>query len=190
MIKKSTKDKENTKVTSKVKSKKKDISLEQEEIKEKVIHIDRVARVVKGGRRFRFRATVVVGDKKGKVGIGVGKGTVVHTAVEKAKNKALKNIISIPLVSTTIPHEIMVNFGSARVFLKPASCGTGVIAGGAVRAVLEMAGIKDILSKILGSSSKINNTKACFLALKRLKDPRSLARLHPTRRRIKNEITI
>lgn len=142
-----------------------------EEFKEKVIQIDRVARVVKGGRRFRFRATVVVGDDKGRVGIGVGKGTEIPIAVEKAKNKALKNIISVSLCGTTIPHEVQASFGGAKILLKPASEGTGVIAGGAVRAVVELAGIKDVLSKILGSSNKINNVKACFLGLKSLKSP-------------------
>jgi small subunit ribosomal protein S5 len=146
---------------------------EQKEFKEKVIQINRVARVVKGGRRFRFRAIVVVGDDKGKVGIGVGKGTEIPIAVEKAKNKALKNIISVSLCGTTIPHEVQASFGSAKILLKPASPGTGVIAGGAVRAVVELAGIKDVLSKILGSSNKINNVKACFLGLKSLKSPKA-----------------
>ncbi len=140
-----------------------------EEFKDKVVQIDRVARVVKGGRRFRFRAIVVVGDEEGKVGIGVGRGTEVILAIKKAKAKALKNIIFVQRVGTTIPHEIQVSFGGAKVFLKPASEGTGVIAGGAVRAVVELAGIKDILSKILGSASKVNNVQAAHLALKKLK---------------------
>ncbi len=142
-----------------------------EEIKEKIVQIDRVARVVKGGRRFRFRAIVVVGNEKGRVGVGVGKGTEVSLAVQKAKAKAQKNMISVPLQGFTIPHEIQVSFGSAKVLLKPASPGTGVIAGGAVRAVVELAGVKDILSKILGSANKVNNVQAAFLALKEIKSP-------------------
>lgn len=158
----SLKKKENTKTSGSAEGK-------SEEFKEKIVQIDRVARVVKGGRRFRFRAVVVVGNEKGKVGIGVGKGTEVSLAVQKAKAKAQKNMISVHLQGSTIPHEIQFSFGGAKVFLKPASPGTGVIAGGAVRAVVELAGIKDILSKILGSTNKVNNVQAAFLALKNLK---------------------
>lgn len=135
------------------------------EFDEKVVQIDRVTRVVKGGRRLRFRAILVVGDKKGRVGVGVEKGADVITAIEKATAKAKKNLKQIPLAETTIPHEITAEFAGAKVFLKPARKGTGVIAGGAVRAVLEAAGVKDILSKIQGSSSKLNNVYATLKAL-------------------------
>jgi len=138
---------------------------EPPEFEEKVIQIDRVTRVVKGGRRMRFRATVVVGNKKGRVGVGVEKGNEVMTAVQKAVNSAKKNMIDITLVGTTIGHEVSGRKGGAYVFLKPASAGTGVIAGGAVRAVLETAGVHDILSKMIGSNSKINNAYATILAL-------------------------
>lgn len=139
------------------------------EFDEKVISIDRVTRVVKGGRRFRFRATVVVGDGKGRVGVGVGKGGEVMTSIAKAVSKAKKNLITVPLRNTTIPHEIEVTFSGARVLLKPASEGTGVIAGGAVRNVVEAAGIHDLLSKSLGSSNKVNNAYATLLALSQLR---------------------
>jgi len=138
---------------------------ETPEFEEKVIQIDRVTRVVKGGRRMRFRATVVVGNKNGRVGVGVEKGNEVMTAVQKAVASAKKNLIDINLEGTTISHEVSARKGGAYVFLKPASEGTGVIAGGAVRAVLESAGVRDILSKMIGSNSKINNAYATILAL-------------------------
>jgi small subunit ribosomal protein S5 len=139
-----------------------------EELEEKVVQIDRVTRVVKGGRRLRFRATVVVGDKNGKVGVGVEKGGEVITAIEKATVKAKKSMKQVQLYKTSIPHEVTAEFAGAKVFLKPARKGTGVIAGGAVRAVLEAAGVKDILSKIQGSSSKLNNVYATLKALESL----------------------
>ncbi len=139
------------------------------EFEEKVISIDRVTRVVAGGRRFRFRATVVVGDGKGRVGVGVAKGNEVMTAIAKAVSKAKKSLITVPLRNTTIPHEIEVTFSGARVLLKPASEGTGVIAGGAIRNVIEAAGIHDLLSKSLGSSNKVNNAYATILALSQLR---------------------
>ncbi len=142
---------------------------ETPEFEEKVVQIDRVTRVVKGGRRLRFRATVVVGNKNGKVGVGVDKGNEVMTAVQKATNRAKRNLIEIDLKGTTIAHEVSARKAGAYVFLKPASEGTGVIAGGAVRAVLEAAGIRDILSKMIGSNSKINNAYATILALSELK---------------------
>jgi small subunit ribosomal protein S5 len=142
---------------------------EKPEFEEKVVSIDRVTRVVKGGRRLRFRATVVVGNKKGKVGVGVDKGNEVMTAVQKAVARAKRDMIEVNLSGTTIAHEISARKGGAYVFLKPASEGTGVIAGGAVRAVLEAAGVRDILSKMIGSNSKINNAYATILALKDLK---------------------
>jgi small subunit ribosomal protein S5 len=139
------------------------------EFEEKVVQIDRVTRVVKGGRRIRFRATVVVGDKKGRVGVASDKGQEVVVAIEKATTKAKKNLMTVNLQGTTIPHEITAEFAGAKVFLKPARKGTGVIAGGAVRAVLEVAGVSDILSKIQGSSSKLNNVHATMKALAQLK---------------------
>ncbi|MDO8507736.1 MAG: 30S ribosomal protein S5 [bacterium] len=141
---------------------------EPKEFDERVVQIDRVTRVVKGGRRLRFRATVVIGDKKGRVGVGVDKGSAVVLAITKAVAKAKKNMVTINLHDTTIPHEVENVYCGARVFLKPARPGTGVIAGGAVRAVVEVAGIKDILSKMIGSSNKINNVYATFEALKSL----------------------
>ena len=138
------------------------------EYEEKILALDRVTRVQKGGRRFRFRATAVIGNGAGKVGVGVGKGGDAPTSIVKAVAKAKKAMIEFPLNGTTIPHEIQVNFGGATVFMKPASEGTGVIAGGTVRAVLEAAGVSDILTKALGSSSKINNAYATIEALKQL----------------------
>jgi small subunit ribosomal protein S5 len=142
---------------------------ETPEFEEKLIQVDRVTRVVKGGRRMRFRATVVVGNRNGKVGVGISKGNEVMTAVQKAAANAKKNMIEVDLRGTTIAHEVTGRLAGAYVFLKPASEGTGVIAGGAVRQVLEAAGVKDILSKMLGSNSKINNAYATILALKELK---------------------
>lgn len=144
---------------------------EASEYEEKILALDRVTRVVKGGRRFRFRATAVIGDGKGKVGVGVGKGGDAPTSIVKAVAKAKRAMIEFPLQDTTIPHEIQVSFGGATVFMKPAAPGTGVIAGGTVRAVLEAAGVSDILTKSLGSSSKINNAYATIEALKQLQQP-------------------
>jgi len=145
------------------------IEQQPKEFEEKVIAIDRVARVVQGGRRFRFRATVVVGDGKGRVGVGVGKGSEVMTAIAKAVSRAKSQLIHVPLREHTIPHEIQVKFAGAIVMLKPASAGTGVIAGGAVRDVVEVAGIHDLLTKSLGSTNKVNNAYATALALSQLK---------------------
>jgi small subunit ribosomal protein S5 len=142
---------------------------QQKEFEEKVIAIDRVTRVVKGGRRFRFRATVVIGDGKGRVGVGVGKGSEVMTSIAKAVSRAKTQMITVALDEHTIPHDIEVRFAGARVLLKPASPGTGVIAGGAVRNVVEAAGIRDLLTKSLGSSNKVNNAYATILALSMLK---------------------
>lgn len=139
------------------------------EFEEKVIEINRVSRTVKGGRRLRFRALVAIGNRKGKVGFGLGKANEVAVAVTKAVKEANKNIIEVPIVNDTIPCEIKFNYGSACVFLKPAAPGTSVIAGGSVRVIIELAGIKNILSKIYGSSNKINNVVATFLALQELK---------------------
>jgi len=139
------------------------------EFEETVIAIDRVARVVKGGRRFRFRATVVIGDGKGRVGLGIGKGSEVTTAIAKAVARAHRNLITIPLAKGTIPYEVTVRFSGAQVMLKPASAGTGVIAGGAVRNVVEAAGVHDLLTKSFGSTNKINNAYATIMALSQLK---------------------
>jgi len=143
----------------------------KEELSEKLIHINRVAKVVKGGKHLRFSALVVVGDGNGHVGIGMSKAKEVSQAIQKAGTVAKKNLLKIPLAGTTIPHEIMVKFGAAKVLLKPATPGTGVIAGGSIRAVLEAAGVKDILTKSLGSSNPINVVKATMLALSQLREP-------------------
>lgn len=142
------------------------------EFEEKIIALDRVTRVVKGGRRFRFRATVVVGDGKGRVGVGVGKGGDAPSSIIKAVATAKKAVITFPLRDATIPHQVQVSSDGATVFMKPAAPGTGVIAGGTVRSILEVAGVKDILTKSLGSSNKINNAYATIKALQSLQtDP-------------------
>ena len=147
------------------------------ELKEKVVAINRVAKVVKGGRTFRFSAVVIVGDGAGHVGIGNGKAAEVPDAIKKAIQEAKKNLVEVPIVGTTIPHEFVGKFGSAKVMLKPAAKGTGVKAGGPVRSVLEMAGVKDILSKSLGSNTKINMAYATLEALKSQRTIEEIARL-------------
>mgnify|MGYP001083301425 FL=1 len=147
----------------------------QDQFEERVIEIARVAKVVKGGRRFQFRVTVVVGDKKGTISMGVGKANAVPDAMRKASERARKKMHVVNLSGTTIPHEVLGKVGGARVMLKPASPGTGVIAGGGVRAVLEVAGIRDILTKSQGSANVLNVVQATFDALSQLKSPQEEA---------------
>ena len=153
-------------------------SRQKSDLEDKVIDINRVTKVVKGGRQFRFSATVVVGNRKGKVGLGTGKAKEMPDAVKKATQAATKNLINVELIDNrTISHEIISKVGAVRVMLKPATEGTGVKAGGPVRDVLELAGVKDVLSKSLGSSTKINTARATLKALKEQKSPAHVAAL-------------
>jgi len=157
---------------------KKNFDKPKSDLEDKVIAINRVTKVVKGGRQFRFAATVVVGNRKGKVGIGLGKAKEMPDAVKKATQAATKNLINVELIDNrTISHEIIVKEGAVRVMLKPATEGTGVKAGGPVRDVLELAGVKDVLSKSLGSSTKVNMARATLNALKLQKSPSHVAAL-------------
>jgi len=148
---------------------------EREELDERLVHLTRVAKVVKGGRHFGFRAVVVVGDNKGQVGMGVGKARGVPDAIRKATERARRDMQPVVMGGTTIPHEIIAKYNASKVLLKPASPGTGVIAGGAVRAVVEAAGIKDLLSKSLGSNNVLNVVRATIKGLRQLRDPEELA---------------
>jgi small subunit ribosomal protein S5 len=143
---------------------------EPKEYEEEVIQLDRVTRVVKGGRRLRFRATVAIGNKKGKVGVGVAKSNEVVTAIKKAVTKAKQNLIVVPIHNDTIPHRTQEKFKASKILLIPAGPGTGIIAGGATRKIIELSGIKNILSKTLGSSNRLNNSKATIQALKALRE--------------------
>ena len=148
-----------------------------QEFKDQVVHINRVTKVVKGGKNLNFSALVVVGDGRGRVGFGKGKAKEVPLAIEKATKDAKKNMINIPLKGSTIPHEVLGKYGAGQVFLRPAAPGTGVIAGGPVRAVVELAGIQDILTKSLRSSNPYNVVKATFDGLRKLKAPEKVASL-------------
>ena len=168
------------------------------ELKERVVEINRVAKVVKGGRRFSFTALVVIGDEVDRVGVGYGKAREVPLAISKAVDDAKKNLFTVPKKGTTITHEILGEFGAARVLLRPASEGTGVIAGGGVRAVLELGGVRDILAKSLGTTNPINMLKATVNGLQRLRRPEEVAQTRgltvsqvlpvPTRREVEEEV--
>lgn len=156
-------------VTKITKSRTRRYPREEKEFEQAMIEIARVTRVMAGGKRMRFRACIVIGDKKGRVGMAVAKGADVTLAIGKAEKKAKKNLITVPIVDGTIPHRVDIKSGAAKIMLKPAPKGTGIIAGGAVRIVLDMAGITDVVAKILGSKNKINNVNATLKALQSLK---------------------
>lgn len=158
-------------------TKKENLVVVEKEFEERVVSVNHVTKVVKGGRRYRFSAIVVVGDKKGRVGLGTGKAIEVPDAIKKATEDAKKHLINVPIADTTIPHEITGIYGAGRVFLRPAPDGTGVIAGGPVRAVVELAGIQDIVSKSLGSSTPINIVRATIEGLAALRTAEQVAEI-------------
>jgi len=153
-------------------SKKDKYQKEESEFEQKLVEVARVTRVMAGGKRMRFRATLAIGDRKGRVGVGVAKGADVTMAIKKAFNQAKKNLVRVPMLDGTVPHEILSKFKSAQVLIKPAKKGSGVKAGGAARMILELAGLEDVTAKILGSNNKINNVKAVLVALEGLKMPK------------------
>jgi len=155
----------------------KNVKLVESELQEKLVQVNRVAKVVKGGRRFSFAALIVVGDGNGVVGFGLGKATEAQSAIAKGIDDAKKNIIKVPLHKDTVPHEVKTNYGASRIIIKPAAPGTGILAGGAMRAVLESAGIKDVLGKSHGSSNPHNVVKATIKALLMMRDPVAVARM-------------
>jgi small subunit ribosomal protein S5 len=148
---------------------------EKREFDQKVVEVKRVTRVVAGGKRMRFRALVVIGDHKGKVGIGLKKGMDVAESVNKAVAQAKKNMVVLPLVNETIPHEVKIKYKSSKLLMMPAKPGTGVIAGGAVRSIMDLAGVKNVISKMIGSSNKVNNVKAVFKAFQSMKSKEQMA---------------
>jgi small subunit ribosomal protein S5 len=150
---------------------------ERSELADRVVRVNRVAKVVKGGRKFSFSALIVVGDMNGRVGAGIGKAREVTEAIRKGMDVAKRNMITVPMVGTTIPHEVRLKLGSARIMLKPAAPGTGVISGGAMRAVIETAGIKDILTKSHGTNNPINTVRATLAALQQLRTVQQIAEL-------------
>ncbi len=150
---------------------------ERSELADRVVRVNRVAKVVKGGRKFSFSALIVVGDMNGRVGAGIGKAREVTEAIRKGMEVAKRNMITVPMVGTTIPHEVNLKWGAARIMLKPAAPGTGVISGGAMRAVIETAGIKDILTKSHGTNNPINTVRATLAALQQLKTAQQVAEL-------------
>ena len=156
---------------------KKELNVVEKQFEERVVSINHVTKVVKGGRRYRFSAIVVVGDRKGRVGLGTGKAIEVPDAIKKATEDAKKNLINVPIVNTTIPHEVTGVYGAGRVFLRPAPAGPGVIAGGPVRAVVELAGIENIVSKSLGSSTPINIVRATIEGLATLRTAEQVAEI-------------
>ena len=147
---------------------------ERNEFDQKVVEVKSVTRVVAGGKRMRFRALVVIGDHKGKVGMGLKKGADVSESVNKAVNAAKKNMVTLPLVNETIPHALTIKYKSCSLMLKPAKPGTGVIAGGAVRSVMDLSGVKNVVCKMLGSNNKVNNVKAVFAAFRKMKSKEAL----------------